>query len=51
MILKLVYKIRRWCDKYIEKQVAKTWVPHSEDHNDPYCSHCGYMCDHCFRPY
>ena len=50
MLLKLVRRVRRLCDAYLEKHYKAAWVPHSEDHNDPYCSHCGYMCDRCCRP-
>lgn len=50
MLERIVRYVRSKCDAYLESKYKKTWVPHSEDHNDPYCSHCGYMCDRCFRP-
>ena len=51
LYLKIVRRIRNFCDSVIEKHEEKAWVPHSEEHNDKYCSHCGFMCDRCFRPY
>jgi len=50
MLIRVIYKIRRWCDNRIEQAHKKTWVPFSSDHNDRYCSHCGYMCQGCGRP-
>lgn len=50
LLTKLVRKLRAACDRYLEREEARTWT-RPETGCDSSCSHCGYLCHGCGRVY
>jgi len=45
--IKFAFWLRGKAEKYLNRKADERWVPHSEDHNDQYCDHCGIYCVYC----